>query len=166
MNKLGLVVVVLVSFTAAGCDKGKGGGADCAKAIDHSMELSKAEMAKMGNDDKMMQKMKDLGLQHCKDDKWSADVIKCMVEAKAMADAQACYGKLTREQQDKMNKAAMELAMPAGAGEGTAAAGSAAGDTGSAAAGNAMAEGSAAAGSATGSAAAGSAAGSATGSAK
>ena len=29
-----------------------------------------------------------------------------------MADSQACYGKLTRTQQDNMNKAAMELAQP------------------------------------------------------
>jgi hypothetical protein len=62
----------------------------------------------------MMQKMKDVGLQHCRDDKWSDDVVKCMVEAKAETDAQACYGKLSAEQQDKMNKAAMALMKPAG----------------------------------------------------
>lgn len=76
-----------------------------------------------------------------------------MNDAKTMADAQTCYGKLSKEQQDKMNKAAMELAMPAGGGEpGSAAAGI---DVGSAAAGSDA--GSAAAGSAAGSADAGSA---------
>jgi hypothetical protein len=159
MNKLAYVFVALVSLTAVGCKKA-GGSADCAKALDHSMELSKAEMAKMGNDDKMMQKMKDVGLQHCKDDKWSPDVIKCMIDAKTMTDGQTCYGKLTQDQQDKMNKAAMEIAMPQGGDGSAAAAGSAGGDMGSAAAGSAAGDtGSAAAGSAAaGSAAAGSAA--------
>jgi hypothetical protein len=32
-----------------------------------------------------------------------------MSEAKAEADSQACYGKLTREQQEKMNNAMMEI---------------------------------------------------------
>lgn len=128
MNKLLLVSVL--SLAAFGCKK-KGGGADCDKAIDHSMELSKADMAKMGVDDKMMAKMKDLGIKHCNDDKWSDDAKKCMADAKTMADAQGCYGKLTQDQRDKMNKAAMELApaptapTPAeGAGNGTAAQGS------------------------------------------
>lgn len=127
-------------------------GGDCVKAIAHSMELSKADMAKMpGVDDKMMAKMKDLGLQHCKDDKWPSDVVQCMTDAKTEAESQACYGKLSHDQQAKMNNAAMEAAQPAG---GAAAPGSAAptGDMGSAAA------GSAAAGSAMGSAGAGSAA--------
>lgn len=157
MKHLSLVFVAVLLFSAPGCKKK--GGADCAKAVNHSMELSKAEMQKMGTDSAMMQKMVDLGIQRCKDDKWSADATKCMVDAKTMNDAQGCYGKLTSEQQEKMNKAAVELAMPsagsaAGAGEaGSAAAG---GDMGSAGAGSAA--GSAGAGSDMGSAGAGSAA--------
>ena len=74
MNKLSLVFVAGLAFATFGCKK-KGGGADCDKAINHSMELSKADMAKMpGMDDKTMEKMKDIGLQHCKDDKWPDDV--------------------------------------------------------------------------------------------
>jgi hypothetical protein len=148
MTKLTCMFVAAVSLAAVGCKK-KGG--DCTAAINHSMELSKADMAKMGADDAMMQKMKDLGIQHCKDDKWSGDVLKCMTDAKTMTDSQACYGKLSRDQQDKMNKAAMELTPPPAAGSaegsavpeaGSAAAGS---DTGSAPAGSAgSAEGSAA----------------------
>src|SRR4051794_26909460 len=108
MNKLSFVLVAALSLAAFGCKKK--GGADCDGAINHSMELSKADMSKMpGVDDKMIQKMKDVGIQHCKDDKWPADATKCMVDAKAMADAQACYGKLSADQRDKMNKAAMAL---------------------------------------------------------
>jgi hypothetical protein len=150
MTKLSFILVGLLAV--AGCKK-KAGGADCDAAINHSMELSKAEMSKMpGVDEAMMGKMKDVGIQHCKDDKWSAEATKCMIDAKTMGDAQACYGKLTQDQRDKMNKAAMELA-PApteGAGSGAPAQGS----QGSAElASGAEPAGSAAAGSAEGSAA-------------
>ena len=152
MTKLSFILVGLLAV--AGCKK-KGGGADCDAAINHSMELSKAEMSKMpGVDEAMMGKMKDVGIQHCKDDKWSADATKCMVDAKTMADAQACYGKLTQDQRDKMNKAAMELApaptdttagsgAPAQGSQGSAELASGAEPAGSAATGSA-AEGSAA----------------------
>jgi len=161
MKTLSFVFISALAVAALGCKKksetSASAGGDCAKAINHSMELSKAEMEKMGTDAAMMQKMVDVGIKRCNEDKWPADAIKCMTDAKTMADAQTCYGKLSKEQQDKMNKAAMELAMPAGGGEpGSAAAGS---DAGSAAEGSAAGSdaGSAAAGSAAGSADAGSA---------
>lgn len=159
MQKLSFILVGLLAV--AGCKKKAGGGADCDTAINHSMELSKAEMSKMpGVDDKMMAKMKDLGIQHCKDDKWSADAIKCMADAKTMGDSQACYGKLTQEQRDKMNKAAMELApapadttatgsgAPAQGSQGSAELASGAEPAGSAAAGSAEAGSAAGSGSA------------------
>jgi hypothetical protein len=114
MSSISILFVAAISCAVIGCKKS---GADCAKAIDHSMDLSKAEMtARPGMDDKILQKMKDLGLQHCKDDKWSEDVLTCMTEAKTMSDSQACYAKLSPEQQGKMNTAATELApAPTGA---------------------------------------------------
>jgi hypothetical protein len=137
MQSIRIAFVIALSVAAFGCKKKAASTGDCATAINHSMELSKAEMKQMGTDDKMMQRMADLGIQHCKDDKWSPEVIKCMTDAKTMADSQACYGKLTNEQQEKMNKAAMELAAPpaGSAGEGAAgsASGSAAPEAGSAA---------------------------------
>ena len=149
MKKMPVILIAAFSLAAVGCKKkGAGGGADCAQAINHSMELSKAEMQKMGTDNAMMKKLVDLGIQRCTEDKWPDAAIKCMVDAKTMSDAQACYGKLSQEQQDKMNKAAMELATPAagsGSGEGSAAAGSAGGsDTGAAAGSDAAGSGSAA----------------------
>jgi hypothetical protein len=143
MKTISLVFVAALSFATAGCKKA---GGDCTKAIDHSMELSKAEMQKMpGMDEKVFQKMRDIGVQHCKDDKWPEDALKCMTDAKSITDAQACYGKLSPEQRDKMNNAAME-AVPAPGGAGTGSAGSAAAapgsDTGSAAAGSATGGGS------------------------
>lgn len=154
MTKFSIVLVGVLALGGVGCKK-KAGGADCDKAIHHSMELSKAEMSKMpGVDDKMMAKMVDVGIEHCNADKWSDDAKKCMADAKTMADAQGCYGKLTQEQRDKMNKAAMELATPpadtTGSGapaqgsQGSAELASGAEPAGSAAAGSAAADGSAA----------------------
>jgi hypothetical protein len=107
MKKISLVFAAALSLAAFGCKKG--GGSDCTKAIDHSMELSKAAMEKSGIDPKVLVKMKDIGLQHCNDDKWSAEVTTCMVDAKTEKDSGACYAKLSPDQQEKMNKAAMEL---------------------------------------------------------
>jgi len=162
MKKLHLLLVATLAFSSTGCKKKSAAEPDCAKAVHHSMELSKDEMKKMGNDDTMLQKMTDTGVQHCKYDKWPAAAVTCMIDAKTMADSQACYGKLSQDQQDKMNKAAMELVMPAaGAGSGSANGSASAGSSGSAAGSDAgSAAGSAAAGSGAGSAAAGSDAGS------
>ena len=178
MKLISFAFVAGLVLAAGGCKKKGAAGDDCAKAINHSLDLSRADMEKMGADAKTLQQMADLGIQHCKDDKWSADAIKCMQDAKTQADAQACYGKLTDAQQQSMNKAAMDLATAkAGSAAGSAAGSDMAGSAGSAAgsdmAGSAGSAGSAAAGSdmgsagsaAAGSAAAGSAAGSADGSA-
>ncbi len=130
MKQLTIVFVAALSLAAFGCKKQ--GAADCDKAIANSLEVSKAELMKMpGVDDKMMARMKDVGVQHCKDDKWPDEAIQCMTNAKTQTEAQGCYGKMSTEQQDKMNKAAMELAAPAGDGSAMGGAGTA---TGSAAA--------------------------------
>ena len=110
MKNISLAFITVLAFAAPGCKKK---GADCDKAINNSMELSKADMAKMpGMDDKMMAKMKDVGVQHCKDDKWPDDAVKCMSDAKSETDAQGCYEKLSKDQRHNMNKAVMEMAKP------------------------------------------------------
>ena len=109
MKTSGLVLAAALAIAA--CSKksdstSAGGGDDrCAKAIDHGMELSKAMMPA---DDKVLAKLRATGIQRCTEDKWSADAVQCMIDAKAMADAQLCYGKLTDEQRTKMNRAAMD----------------------------------------------------------
>jgi hypothetical protein len=111
MTKLPFVLAIGLSFAAVGCKK-KGG--DCTAAINHSMDLGKDDMKKMsGADDKMVDKLKELGIQHCTDDKWPDDVIACMTDAKTEADSQGCYGKLTKAQQDKMQTAMMETMVKA-----------------------------------------------------
>lgn len=162
MKTISIVFVAALSLAAFGCKKK---GADCGQAIAHSMDLSKAEMAKMpGVDDKMMAKMRDIGVERCTADKWSDDATKCMADAKTMTDAQGCYGKLSAEQRDKMNKeVAGAMTPPSGAGGAAAGGSAAAGDSAAAGngAGSAAAGGSGAMGSDSGSggsAAAGSAA--------
>ena len=120
MQKISIAFLAALSCAAVGCKKDAGGsGGDCAKAIDRSLELSKADLQKMGTDDAMFAKMRDLGVKRCTEDKWPAAATTCMLDAKNMADSQACYGKLSAEQSDKMNKAAMELMTPpAGSGSG------------------------------------------------
>jgi hypothetical protein len=126
MKKLSIAFVAALSLASFGCKKKS--GASCEEAIAHSMGLAKADMEKMpGVDDKMLGKLSDLGVQHCKDDKWSAEAIKCMTDAKTQAEAQGCYGKMAPEQQEKMQKGMMEvMSQAAGAGGGSATAGSAA----------------------------------------
>lgn len=108
MIKTSFVLTAALALAAFGCNKSAGGG-DCAKAVDNTSALAKADMAKMpGMTDQTLAKLHDLAVQHCKDDKWAGDAIKCMVDAKTETDAQACFGKLTAEQQQKMNTAAMD----------------------------------------------------------
>jgi hypothetical protein len=120
MKTISIVFVAALSLAAFGCKK----GADCGKAMSNSMELAKADMAKMPGAEGMMGKLKDLGVQRCTEDKWSDETVQCMIDAKTEADGKTCYSKLTPEQQGKMNKAAMEIMMPHGAGHAAAAAGS------------------------------------------
>jgi hypothetical protein len=140
MTKLGFVLVALLA--SAGCKKKGAPPPDCASAVFHSMELAKGTMSKQGVSEAMMQKLTDVGVQHCKDDKWNADAITCMTNAQTESAAQGCYDKLSKEQQGKMNAAAMEVISAAPAGSGSAATPAA---DGSGSAGSAASSGSAAA---------------------
>lgn len=167
MKKITLVFVCALAFTAFGCKKKAAGGGDCGAAINKSMELAKADMSKMpGMNDALMQKLRDLSMKHCKDDKWSGDALKCMTNAATEADSQKCYDKLTPDQQKAMNQAMMDTMMAASGGGGSATGGGGDMGAGSAAMAGSADMGSAAAGSAAaGSAAAGSAAAGSAGSA-
>jgi hypothetical protein len=100
MTKISIAVVAAFSLAAFGCKKKS---ADCDSAINNMMEVSKADLSKVpGMDDKMMDKMKGIAMQHCKDDKWPEDALKCMKEAKSNADAKKCQGMLPKELDKKM----------------------------------------------------------------
>ena len=101
MLTIGLVSLAL----AAGCKKEDKGGGGC---DDVGKKMKSAGMAKMPKDapddaKKMMEEMSgkaaDLVVKHCKDDKWSADSIKCAKEAD---DPKTCMTKLSADQQSKL----------------------------------------------------------------
>nr|MBA3542441.1 hypothetical protein [Deltaproteobacteria bacterium] len=112
MKNLTIVLVAAASLAAFGCKKkaadvgaasgsgsasdttmaaGSGSaasGGDCTKAIANSMAVSKADMTKMGVDDKLAKQMTDLGVQRCTEDKWGPEAIKCMTDATTTTEAQ------------------------------------------------------------------------------
>src|SRR2546430_10261185 len=115
MKKISIVFVAALSLAALGCKK-KGGGGDCAAAMDHAMEVGKGDMAKQpGMDDKKMAEMKAMMVNHCTTDKWGDDVLKCYMDAKDSAGLQPCMTKLKKEQSDALMADMMKM-MSAGAG--------------------------------------------------
>jgi hypothetical protein len=131
MKKLSIAFVATLSLVAfAGCKK-KGGGGDCDStvnsAVDRMMdqqmkegmkdEKMTPEMKKMAEDmaKSMGPKMKAAMTKSCKDDKWSAEALKCIDDAKTEKDFDACESKFTPEQRKNMEKA-MSEAMGMGGG--------------------------------------------------
>jgi hypothetical protein len=127
MKKISIVFVAALSLAAfSGCKK-KGG--DCKSTIDTAVDRLMSEGMKDKNmtpDMKkqaeammkeMAPKMKSAMTKSCTDDKWSADVLKCINDAKAEADMDKCQKMLTKEQQANVEKAMSEaMGMPAKAG--------------------------------------------------
>ena len=147
--KISIVLVTALSLAAFGCKKK---GADCDKAVANMMEVEKADMSKMGMDDKTIDKMKGVAISRCKADNWPADTVKCMADAKTMGDAESCRTKLPKDMTDKLKADMMSASgMNAGGTAGSAPPPPAGSDMGSA---PPPTGGSAAPGSDTGSAAA------------
>lgn len=155
MKKLSIAFVATLSLLAfAGCKK-KGGGGDCDStvnsAVDRMMDQQMKEGMKEGGDkmtpemkkmaedmaNQMKPKMKAAMSKSCKDDKWSADALKCMDDAKTMDEMEKCEAKLTPDQKKNMDKAmneAMGMGDMGGHGGGDMAGSAAAPAAGSAAA--------------------------------
>ncbi|HEX4456469.1 MAG TPA: hypothetical protein VIA18_00785 [Polyangia bacterium] len=113
-KRISLALVVGLSVAVSGCAK-KGVGADCGKAVANGVEVQKAHLAAM--DEATKDKMKDVALSRCQDDKWSEDVLQCMSEAKADTDFKTCQGKLTPEQHRSMQQAMKNLAAAGSSGK-------------------------------------------------
>lgn len=124
MTKLGIVFVAAVSLTAfTGCKK-KGG--DCSSSVNGLVDrMMDAEMKGAG--DKMTPEMKKMAedmkktmvtamVKVCEDDKWSADMLKCMDDSKDEASAKKCDEKLTPDQKKHLDEA-MGAAMGMGGGK-------------------------------------------------
>ena len=123
MKKISIVFVATLSLAAfSGCKK-KG---DCASTIkstiDRMMAQDKSKEKDMPADmkkkmdemaSKMASTMETAMTKACVDDKWSADALKCMNDAKTEDDMDKCESKLTPEQQANAKKA-MAAAMGMG----------------------------------------------------
>jgi hypothetical protein len=97
---------------AAGCKK----AADCESAVKHVMTLdddvnATPEVKKEVED--MMAAARALAVERCTKDKWSAEVLACMSEAKTSQDAEDCASKLTPEQQKALTVVATKVKEPA-----------------------------------------------------
>lgn len=108
MNKLSiasvsaLVAAFVVAPWLAAC-QGKKPGPDCAAALEHAMQVSRAELAAM--DAATVARIKQASLARCIEDKWSAEALACLGEARTGGELGACEGKQTAEQRDKLAKA-------------------------------------------------------------
>jgi hypothetical protein len=124
LSKISIVVLAaaLVSVLgAAGCKKEEKGGGGCEELGKKMKESGMAEMPKDVPADakaameKMVDKSAGILVKRCKEDKWSADTIKCGTTSKD--PKKECMGKLTADQQknlqDDMLKAMSEGDMPA-----------------------------------------------------
>lgn len=109
MKKLSIAVVAVVfAATTAGCKKG---GVDCEQALDNAVKVSKAEMTSPAMEDKLA-KIRAASLQRCKEDKWSADALKCFAAAKTGAELGKCEELKTKEQREKLEKAVLDVMGP------------------------------------------------------
>jgi predicted methyltransferase len=113
MKHISLVLVAALALAAVGCKK-KGG--DCASAVEHSVELWKADMPKPPEAATLGQ-TKELALRYCEDDKWSDEFLQCVSDAKTIADWRKCSDTLSKDQREGVTKLAMMVALlKAGAG--------------------------------------------------
>jgi hypothetical protein len=114
--------LVAIALLAAACGGGKSGGnTDCdqlaAVAQASSMKAvpadSNADLKQMASE--IGDKTAVVVVQHCKDDRWSKDMIDC---AKGAADLMSCKPKLTADQQIALQNALEQdlgpMAVPAG----------------------------------------------------
>jgi hypothetical protein len=108
MNKLSIasVLALVAAFVAApwlAACKDKQSSPDCASALEHAMQVSRAELAAM--DDATVARIKQASLTRCLEDHWSAEALACVGKARTGGDLGACEGTKTADQRDKLAKA-------------------------------------------------------------
>ena len=138
MRNLSIALLAALSLVAfAGCKK-KGGDCDSTinAAIDRMIEQQKHEMVNVGGDkltpeqrklaednaNEVAAKLKAAMAKSCTDDKWSADALTCMDDAKTMMEMEKCESKLTPEQKMNSDKAIQEAVGRGAGGDGAGAA--------------------------------------------
>jgi len=133
MKQRSIVFTAVLLFAACGNkEKPAPAAPDCAGAVDNILKVSQEDIKGASIDSA---KLKDVLLQRCKTDTWSADVTKCVIAAKMTQGLTNCQDQvMTADQKDKLAKAILEVAGgsdpgsgsddPGSAGSGSAAPGS------------------------------------------
>jgi len=125
MKQRSIVFTAVLLFAASCGNKEKPAPAapDCADAVDNILKVSQEDIKGASIDSA---KLKDVLLQRCKTDSWSADVTKCVIAAKMTQGLTNCQDKvMTADQKDKLANAIAEVAGGSDPGSGSADLGSA-----------------------------------------
>lgn len=132
MKQRSIVVTAVLLFGASCGNKEKPAPAapDCAGAVDNILLVSQDDIKGASIDSA---KLKDVLLQRCKADSWSADVTKCVIAAKMTQGLTNCQDQvMTADQKTKLANAIQEVAGASDPGSGSADPGSGSAGSGSA----------------------------------
>jgi hypothetical protein len=121
MRKTLLVAVLALS----GCGKkaSEPPKGDCTASVTKAVDLSADEFKKNGVADATVAKIRESSIARCKEDKWSNEVLKCLVDSKTSDDVSKCQQMMSKDQSDNMAKAiagAMGTQPDQGSGSGSA----------------------------------------------
>src|SRR5687768_8137121 len=109
MKQRSIVFTAVLLFAACGNkEKPAPAAPDCAGAVDNILKVSQDDIKGASIDSA---KLKDVLLQRCKTDSWSADVTKCVIAAKMTQGLTNCQDQvMTADQKDKLANAIQEVA--------------------------------------------------------
>lgn len=97
--------LLLVVLALSGCgNKGSEAKGDCTKAVTNAVNLGTEDFKKSGVTDPTQAKIRTESIARCNADKWSNEVLTCMVEAKKSDEVSKCQQMLSKEQNDNLAK--------------------------------------------------------------
>lgn len=82
-------------------------GLECAQVVAHAMEVSKDELAKTAKPEQI-DGIRNAAIDSCLSTRWSQDLMGCFLAAKSSDDLGGCQTKMTKVQNDDMQKRMIE----------------------------------------------------------
>ena len=82
-------------------------GLECAQVVAHAMEVSKDELSKTAKPDQM-DRIRNAAVDSCLSTRWSQELLGCFYAAKVSDDLGGCQTKMTKVQNDDMQKRMIE----------------------------------------------------------
>jgi len=83
------------------------GGLECAGVVAHAMEISKEELAKTAKPDQI-ERVRIAAIDTCLELRWSQELLGCFNGARTSDDLGTCQSKMTKAQNDDMQKRLVE----------------------------------------------------------